>query len=258
MNLFARTLLLALLIMGTLAARAQDRRYAVVEYMHIPEGKSHDAYLATEKLWQRLHQKAVDAGICRAWILERIENDSRKHFATVRIYDSMEQMANPWPDSIQKDLYNSEESRLMDRTQETRDLIHRELWQFEASAAQTPGGDPSTYVSVQFMKPKPGKTSDYFNMEKGTYMKIHQASVKAGEMKNWHFLTRLFPSGTDADYDFVTIDVFSRKDPSWNTKIVETALGKEEAAKLGDPSEVRTLVRQELWRPVLATTPGKN
>jgi hypothetical protein len=254
MNLFKRTLLVTLLAAATLAARAQANRYAIVEYMHIPEGKSEDAYIATEKLWQRLHQRAVDAGICRAWYLERVENGGRGDFVTIRVYDSLDKFSNPWPESIQKDLYSAEEMKTMQHTGETRDLIHRELWEYEASAAPTPGGDPTSYVYVQFMKAKEGKTSEYYKMEKETYTKIHKARIAAGEMRNWHFMSRIFPSGTDSPYDFITINVFPTKSASWNSQIVETALGKDEAAKLADPFTIRTMVREELWRPVLRTT----
>jgi len=259
MNRLASTLLLFLLAAGTLPARAQSspQRYAIIEYMHLPEGKSEETYLATEKLWQRLHQKAVDAGTYQAWYLERVENGGRGDFVTVTVYDSLDKMANPWPDSMMKSLFNAEEMKTMQDTAKTRDLIHRELWAFESSAEQTPGGDPSSYVWVQFMKPKEGKSRDYAKMEKDTYTKIHQARIKAGEMKNWHFMSRLFPSGMDADFEFVTINVFAQKDWKWNDKLVESVLGKEEAAKLGNPTVIRTTVREELWRPLLRTIPSQ-
>jgi hypothetical protein len=257
MNRFVLALLLTVSAMGSLAAQAQDRRYAVVEYMHIPEGKSEAAYIATEKLWQRLHQRAVDAGICLTWVLERVENGGRGDFATIRVYSSLEKLNDPWPDSIQKDLFNAEETKIVQRTEETRDLIHRELWQYEATAATVPAGDPSSYISVEFMKPKEGKSSDYYNLEKNTYLKIHQARVQKGDMKNWIFFSRVFPSGTDSQYDFITVNVYPRPDVEWDSKIVESTLGKEAAAKLADPSTVRTMVRQELWRPLLRAVPAQ-
>ena len=179
----------------------------------------------------------------------------RGDYATIRVYDSLERLSNPWPESIQKDLFTAEETKTMQHTEETRDLIHRELWHYEASAAQTPSGDPSTYVVVNFMKPREGKTGEYYNMEKDTYLKIQQARVKAGELKNWHFSSRVFPSGTDSQYDFITIDVYPTKEITWNEKIIETTLGKDAAAKLADPNTVRTCVRRELWRPLLRAVP---
>jgi hypothetical protein len=257
MNQLKRTILFALVATAACLARAQEHRYAIIEYMHIPEGKSRDTYIATEKLWQRLHQRAVDAGICKAWYLESVENGGRGDFVTVRIYDSLDKMANPWPDSIQKNLFTSDESAIVRKAEETRDLIHRELWEIESSAAQIPGGDPSTWVYIQFMKPKAGKGGEYYDMETKTYTKIHQERIKMGEMKNWYFMSRLFPSGTDAEFDFVTVNVFPKKDWDWNNKAVEAALGKDAAAKLADPTTVRTMVREELWRPILRAIPAQ-
>ena len=145
----------------------------------------------------------------------------------------------------------------MQDTEKTRDLVRRELWAFQSSAEQTPGGDPSSYVWVQFMKPKERKSGEYAKMEVDTYTKIHQARIKAGEMKNWHFMSRRFPSGMDADFEFVTINVFSQKDWKWNAKLVESVLGAEAAAKLSDPTTIRTTVREELWRPLLRAIPSQ-
>jgi hypothetical protein len=257
MNRLATTLLICLLGAATLTAHAQEHRYAIVEYMHLPEGDTEQAYLATEKLWQRLHQKAVDAGICQAWYLEKVENGGRGDYVTIRVYNSLDKMSDPWPASLRENLFNAEEMKTINDTGKTRQLIHREVWEYESSAAQIPGGDPSSYVWVQFMKPKEGKSGAYYTMEKDSYTKVHQARIKAGQMKNWHFLSRLFPSGTDSDFDFITINVFAEKDWKWDTKIVESALGKDEAAKLGDPMAMRTMVREELWRPVLRAIPAQ-
>ena len=257
MNRFTTTFLLCLLCAVSLTARAQNHRYAIVEYMHIPEGKGEDAYIACEKLWQRLHQKAVDAGICQAWYLERVENGGRGDFVTIRVYNSLDKLSNPWPDSLSKDLFNAEENNIMQGTEKTRDLIHRELWEYESSAIDQPGGDPSSYVWVQFMKPKEGKSEEYYKAEKELYSKVHQARIKAGELKNWHFMSRMLPSGTDSPFDFITINVFGQKDWKWNPKTVESALGKDQAAKLGDPTTLRTMVREELWRPLLRAVPAQ-
>lgn len=46
-------------------------------------------------------------------------------------------------------------------------------------------------------------------------------------------------------------------DVQWDNGILETALGKEQAAKLADPSSVRTMVRREVWRPLLRAVPAQ-
>jgi len=54
-------------------------------------------------------QKAVDAGICQAWYLEKVENGGRGDYVTVRVYNSLDKMANPWPGSVTNNLFNAEE-----------------------------------------------------------------------------------------------------------------------------------------------------
>lgn len=252
-----RAVAIALLAFAGLAAEAQNRTFLVVDRMHIREGQSSEAYIATEKLWQRLHQRAVDAGICLSWALYKVENGGRTDYATVRAYHSLDKMSNPWPDSIAKDLYSPEESKMMGQTGKTRELIHAELLEIQAAATGDGKPDPSDSISVEYMKPKPGKGDEYYKMEKDTYSKIHQARVKAGEMKSWYFLSRMFPHGTDSEFDFITVNIYPKNGGGWNSKIVETALGKDEAAKLGNPLQIRTMVQAELWHPVLSTTPAK-
>jgi hypothetical protein len=257
MKYIARTLALAILGLGALTAHAQNRTFIAVDRMHIPESQNPETYIATEKLWQRLHQRAVDTGICLSWTLYKVENGGRTDFATVRVYNSLDKMSNPWPDSVTKDLYNAEESKTMNHTGETRDLIHTEVSELEAATSGDGKLDPSDSISVEYMKPKLGKGGEYYNMEKNTYSKIHQARVKAGEMKNWYFLSRMFPSGMDSEFDYITVNIYPKNGSGWNSKIAETALGKEEAAKLGDPGAVRTMIRTEIWHPLLTTTPAK-
>lgn len=252
MKFIKNTILLTLCLAGALSAQAQQRLYAVVDYMHLGEGQSSEQYLALEKLWQRMHQKAVDTGLCRGWYLSRVENGGRNQFVTLRVYDSLEKMAEPWPDSLRAGLYNSEETARMKQTGQTRTLTQSELWQFEAFAM---GDDKKPLpVVVHFMKATPGKENDYFNMERNLYAKIQKARVDAGQMKSWFFLSRLFPSGADATYDFVTVNGYPEKGPSWDRKTDEAAVTKEEWAAMPRIFDLRTNVRQEIWHPVLRAT----
>jgi hypothetical protein len=43
---------------------------------------------------------------------------------------------------------------------------------------------------------------------------------------------------------------------SWDGKLIEKSLSKEEIAKAAKPEELRTIVRQEIWNPVLRAVPS--
>jgi len=257
MKLISKALLFTVAVVAAIAARAEDRLFAVVDYMHLPEQRNAEDYIALEKLWLRLHQKAVDTGLCRGWYLNRVENGGRSEYVTVRVYDSLDKAVNPWPESLRSGLYNSDEMAKIRQGGQIRQLIHSEVWELEASAMKQGETDSTLPMHIQFMKPNLGKASEYYHMEHYLYKKIHQARIDAGQMKTWLFLSRTYPHGTDSEYDFVTVDVYPSSGSSWDNKVAQSALSKEEWEKLPPPWEVRTLVREEIWHPLLRTTPAK-
>src|SRR5262249_52997302 len=149
-------LLFTCLLTSVTALRAQQQHlYAVIDYMHIPDGQSDRDYIALEKLWSRIHQKACDAGICRGWYVAQVENGGRNDFVTIRVYDSLNKIAEPWPDSLTKGLFSSQEETQMNQTARVRQLTHSELWEIEASTIKELEGDSKHYTVIDFMKPKP-------------------------------------------------------------------------------------------------------
>jgi hypothetical protein len=121
-------------------------------------------------------------------------------------------------------------------------------------------GDSKHYTLVNFMKPKPGKDAEYYKTEKELFSKIHKAYVDAGAMDGWYFMSRVFPSGYDSEYDYITADIFSDKaasEKSDDGKIAQNALTKEEFAAANKVLELRAVVRREIWQPVSRVLPSK-
>ena len=252
-------LFICLLTSATVLGAQQQRLYAVIDYMHIPDDKSEQDYIALEKLWSRIHQKACDTGICRGWYLERVENGGRNDFVTIRVYDSLNNIAEPWSDSLMKGLFSSQEETQLNQTTQVRQLVHSELWEIEASAMKAIEGDSKQYAVINFMKPKPGKGAEYYKTEKELFSKVHKGRVDAGSMNAWYFMSRMFPSGYDAEYDFITADIYPDKAASekpLDEKTVQNALGKEDTAKAMGVLDLRTVVRREIWHSVLRVVPS--
>jgi hypothetical protein len=259
MKKFARALVLTCVLANALVSGAQEKTYAVIDYMRIPEGQSREEYLALEKLWQRLHQKSVDAGNCLGWHLFRLENNPRYQFATVQVYDSIDKFAQRWPDSMWEGLYSNEESARMNRTGTVRELGRREVWTMVAGASQSGDEAFSTPIYMHLIKTKPGKTGQYVAMERDLYQKVHQARINAGQLKSWFCISRMFPGGSDSDYDFATLNSYpAGKGQSWDAKLAESALSKEEWEKANNPDEVRTIIGQQVWHQLLRTTAPKD
>lgn len=247
---------------GSPAAHAQETLFAAVDYMHLSERSTERDYLDMERLWQRIHQKAVDEGRCRGWYVYRIENDSRHQFATVRIYDKPAYLFEPWSaplPTLIKDLYTEDEARIMNRTEGIRSLTRTEIWGLEATASKSPM-ETADYLVIGYMKVMPGKLDAYYQTEKDIFRKAHQIRVDAGDMKYWLFLSRWFPSGTDSEYDYLTVNGYADKAASekpWDMDKISKAMTKEEMEKGQAMFSLRTMVRSEIWRPVLKTTPAR-
>ena len=145
---------------------------------------------------------------------------------------------------------------IRDRTSTVRDLTRSELMEIEASATK-PSNGVADHISVEFMKAKPGKDGDYYNAEKNFWQKVHQIRVNAGDMNAWFFCSRMFPSGTDSDFDYVTVNEYPAKEPVLDRAKIEAAMSKEDLAKYVEASTLRTMIRTEIWHPLLQTSAPK-
>lgn len=224
--------------------------YAVVDYMRVAPNASEQDYLGLEKIWQRLHQKAVNEGISRGWYLSRVENGGRNQFVTVRIYDSLDKAMAPWPESIWKGLFSEEESKTIQKTDTFRYLTRSELWQVESAAMKNGAPDTAPYITVHFMKAAPGKMGEYYELEKTLFRKAHQIRADKGQLRSWFLMSRVFPSGHDSEYDFITLNVYDSKEAAekpWDMDAISAGLTPEEFKSGESIFAMREIVREEKW-----------
>jgi hypothetical protein len=105
---------------------------------------------------------------------------------------------------------------------------------------------------VEFMKVKPGKTADYYKLEK-MWKDVHQDRVAKGQVESWNLFSVMFPGGTKQEYDVVTMHIFSSFDK------MERTYSDEQIAKIRtfpNASDLREMVRYEIWD--LGATAGPN
>lgn len=111
-----------------------------------------------------------------------------------------------------------------------------------------------TYFLVDYMKVKPGMWDKYLECEKA-WKTIHQARLKAGKITGWVLYRVDYPGGTNAEYDFVTVNMVK----GWNgidnhntdyMKIWDAAaktMTKEQAEAANNATQYRDLIRTEVW-----------
>ena len=111
------------------------------------------------------------------------------------------------------------------------------------------------YVIVEYMKVKPGMNDEYRDCERAWKL-IHQERVKAGYITGWELEQVVFPSGTDSEYDYLTIThlknwkAINDLNGTWTDEIWAN-LTKGLTAKqkeIADNAELyRDIVKREIW-----------
>lgn len=111
--------------------------------------------------------------------------------------------------------------------------------------------DEPGFAVVEYMKVKPGMMEEYRECEK-VWKTIHQARIKAGYITGWQIEKVMYPSGTDAEYDFVVSTIYK----DWKAIDAENgetfaalfkAMPEEERAIANNASEYRDIVKREIW-----------
>ncbi|MEO5997054.1 MAG: hypothetical protein ABIN89_09945, partial [Chitinophagaceae bacterium] len=73
--------------------------------------------------------------------------------------------------------------------------------------AQTNSNNKPVYISFTYLKTAPGKYNDYVNLAKTASKKVQEYQVQQGTQLGWYLYEVLTPTGTQADYNFVGVNV---------------------------------------------------
>lgn len=124
---------------------------------------------------------------------------------------------------------------------------------FATVQAQEASDEP-VFLMVDYMKVKPGMQEDYLALEK-VWKKIHKLRIDAEASEGWYFYRVVSPSGSNAEYDFVTynrlVGVKQMAGVYENPFVpagAEKALTAEEMALVQRTGEIRDIVKSEVWR----------
>ena len=120
-----------------------------------------------------------------------------------------------------------------------------------ASPALAQEEAPPVFYDVAYMKVAAEKAQEYVGVERDVWRAIHEERVKAGIIVGWDLYAVWFPGGTDAPYQYVTVNIYddlAKMPSSFSEKIFEKAHpGKDMDAVMAKTLASRDLARNELW-----------
>jgi hypothetical protein len=256
-----KSMLLVALCLVTILSQAQ--LVAVVNFMKVPQGGG-DAYMANEREWKKIHQVHVDEGKIVAWELFYIHNtgtNSPYNFATVDVYANLEAALNTTITTDEfKKIWGEKYNDVLKRTNAVRNLVYSETFNWEMGIQSKA---PEKYIQVSYMKAK--DLGKYYEMEKKAYLPMHQVAVDDGMLNGWSIWSRWFHQ--DTSYDAVAVNSYvSSKQITGvdytaameKLKTVKNFNELYDIISLADKtSDIRTIVKSELWELIEITTPKK-
>ncbi len=107
------------------------------------------------------------------------------------------------------------------------------------------------YLLREFMKVEPGKDADYLKTER-LWQKVHQRRVAEGQIEGWALYRSVLPSGTNAQYDYMTVTTTKdgnqmEQSNSMDWDYITKGMTTEELALANDTEKTRKIVARALY-----------
>lgn len=247
---------------------AHGQRFAIVDYMKVPEGGNNEYVSVERDIWKPMHQEWVDQGKMESWALWRIPypggTGAEYHYATVQIFDDPKTMENRMDDmeAVFKKVHpGMDADKAFARTEASRDLVKTYAFYNWEQFGDTTQTEPSTYLTVVYFKIPMDKWDTYQEMEKKYFHPTHKAEIEAGCRSGWSGWQLIRPFGMDQSCQFVAVDAY--KDWAQFMKphpkgLNEKVLSADDLQKRDQVfNETAVLANLEEWRLVESTTPKK-
>ncbi|MCC6366489.1 MAG: hypothetical protein IT165_23475 [Bryobacterales bacterium] len=231
--------------MAVCALAQQPTVIIQVDYMKVAPGKAADYRKAEEAVKTSVHQDRVKKGMILSWSLYAVRfpaGAAREYdFATVTAYPDMGKLETPYDEEQLKRMRDTGVGPL-------RTLLRADVLAVFATAGEMGASWP--WVTVNYIKAKPGMLADWRRDEMEAWKPIAEAQIKAGALKGWVAQTVVWPAGTSRAYDLVSVngrETFTVKQTPGIGAMVSSAASRSE--KHGET------IRREMWRLVSRTDP---
>lgn len=270
-TLHCKAMIFCLFLLGLISPNlstlhAQDKKaekedpIVVFSYM---KSKNSDYAKMEKEIWKPYMNQEIKNGRMVFWAVYDVAFPGGKNteydFVTINVYENIEQLENSWVgfESRMKKIHPKLDlNKLEKRTEDSRDLVWNEAFRLLASADNNIV-EASKIIVANRMQTKPDKYNEYIRMELKTFQPAHKISVKQGYRKNWHFLSRAMPYGSEYEYDFMTFDAYdsmTQMAKATPANVWQDAHPDKDIEAMWaelNPEKLRTLMRGEVWKNIM-------
>lgn len=234
-------------------AQETEAPWYIVEYMKVKPGMLEE-YEKCEQAWKAIHKERIRLGKITSWALYYVAfpsgSDVEYEYVTiteVKGWNGVENASSGWEDVMK--VITPEMQPIVDKTEEYRALISREVWQTGASIFKEDATGFAKYQVCNFMDVPDDGWHDYWDMETKLVQPVHQLGINAGRRLGWGLYTLTLPYGANQPYQAATVDFFNAwSDINANSgeDWMKAHPDMDEAYVNRRITQTRTLVRSEI------------
>ena len=177
------TLIILLLAALPLSLMAQGPTLELYYMKVAPEQTN--TYLAVEKAFKKIHEKAIEEGLYNGWQLwkKRYAADGDPyHYITIHWYTDWKQSFSERPEDFFDEFLEGPDAEILNQVWSARTIVKREIIHQMATAEN---GKGAAYIIVNRMKVKPGDADEYMKMENEIFKPIQEEAIRRGSMSHW-------------------------------------------------------------------------
>ena len=240
-----------------LRAQETENTWYILEYMKVKPGMF-DEYLACEQTWKTIHKERIRLGQIISWGLYEIAFPSgtgvEYDYVTVtevKGWNGIEATNTGWADAMK--VITPEMQPVIDKTEEYRDLVNREVWQTGDAIYKEGATGYAKFHVCNFMDVPADGWHAYWDMETKLVKPVHQLSIKAGKRLGWGLYTMVLPYGANQPYQAATVDFYDKWpdiNSDTNDEWGKAHPGMDEDYIDRRIQQTRTLVKSEIRRLV--------
>ncbi|HLO81222.1 MAG TPA: hypothetical protein VK166_09695 [Chitinophagaceae bacterium] len=203
-------------LLSEVKAQADKRQYVIIEYIKVKPAMRANFLKLQKEVWKKVEQERIKQGKISCWELYEVlypTGSSSEYdyvmYHKVTGWNAIEGISEG-NDEIFKKTLSKEQLAMIEKPNDSEEMVKKEIWQVEDKIARADYVPPSKYHLANFMNVADGKWDDYMEMEKTLVKPIHEEQARTGGRAGWSLLALREPDGAARAYQASTLDFFDR------------------------------------------------
>lgn len=244
-----------------LKAQEDGPYYLQVDYLKVEQSKAEALESFLTKYWKPIHKERIATKEIMSWRVYKVQypagDNSEFNYVVVTVFTDFGNFDHPFEqlaDIVARVHPDTDLDGISSMSRELRTLVKSEVFKTLDLMNYSFDGDPSPFLSMDYMKVKPSMQATYEKLETDVWKPIHRHRVEKNQMTSWALFSLQFPGGTNYPYTYATANFFDSWEQlveGWPEEYWELVHpGADHDALITMTHEARDLVISQIWKLV--------